>query len=319
MIEHVAFNGERVSLVSQIDLDRDRLESLSKTVTGMELMDGIDTIDIGTPRVEYTPSNNISIDYNAAERLMSVSGPLSRFSRGDSILYIAEYLATCLQSAQKGTFLTHAAAVYDKTNDASTVLFGEKGAGKTTVALRLCREAGMQLVGNDQVYIGANNDSVYTEGGNQWFNVRETAIQSDAFLSGLLAGKSRDESKPTWNDKVRIDLAELGVEGKEGVAQVSDLYHLRLDPTQEELYVAPWEGVQRNLILHEKIGRHILSQATPFQDDNGEYIGSLPLIEIEKSMSNRDRLVRSMIGAGVVEVFAPNSEVAVDYILSKEA
>lgn len=317
MIERVAFNGQRVNLVSDFDLDSSRLNTLSRTVTGMELVDSPDVGDVEVPRVEYTPSSSLSIEYDDTNKVISVKGPVSRFSRGEALLYVAEYLATCLQSSEKGTFLTHAAATYNKDSDASTILFGEKGAGKTTIALRICVEGGMQLIGNDQVYIGATAENVTTEGGNQWFNVRETAIKSDDFLSGLLAEKSRDESKPSWNDKIRMDLTGLGVAGKDGVARVENIYHLRLDATQDELYVHPWEGVQRNLILHEKIGRHILSQATPFQDDNGEYLGSLPLIEIEQSMSNRDRLVRSIIKAGVMEVFAPNSEVAVNYILNR--
>ena len=316
MIEHVAFNGQLVNLASNVELDRTRFETLSKTITGMELV-GTPKVETKVPRVEYSPAKTISIEYDDNEKVIFVEGPLEHFSRGDALLYISEYLATCLQSAQKGTFITHAAAVYDGASDKSTVLFGEKGAGKTTVALRLCMEGGMQLIGNDQIYIGTDGTNLNTEGGNQWFNIRETAIKSDAFLSGIFTAKSRDESKPAWNDKVRIDLDDLALTGKEGVAEVETLYHLRLDPTQKELYVAPWEGVQRNLILHEKIGRHILSQATPFQDDNGMYLGSLPLVEVTRSMDNRDRLVRRMIDVGVGEIFAPNSEAAVEYILSK--
>ncbi|MGK2896085.1 MAG: phosphoenolpyruvate carboxykinase (ATP), partial [Candidatus Saccharimonadales bacterium] len=210
MIEHVAFNGQRVNLVSDTELARDRFETLSKTITGMEVVEA-PKVEVEVPRVEYSPANTISIEYDESEKAILVKGPLEHFSRGDALLYISEYLATCLQSAQKGTFITHAAAVYDSASDGSTVLFGEKGAGKTTVALRLCMEGGMQLIGNDQIYLGTDGVNLTTEGGNQWFNIRETAIKSDAFLSSIFTTKSRDKSKPAWNDKVRIDLDDLAL------------------------------------------------------------------------------------------------------------
>lgn len=316
----VKFNGQPIIIEGDLIWDMELVNDLARTVTSMDV--DADTNahgSVGVPRVTYVCSDEISIDYDDSKATIAVAGPRKNFGQGPALVYLAEYLAANKLAANEGNFLTHAAAVYDPESDRSQVLLGEKGAGKTTLSVRLCSEGGLELIGNDQIYLGSNEQEIYTSSGNTWFNIRRTATESDEYMRRFgETHLSHRGSRPSWNDKIRLEPEEIGIKRRLGAAIVQDIFHIRLDPTQETLYVAPWSGIQQNLVLHERFGRHISGQATPFQDDNGNYLGSLPLIDYHASSRQRDKLVRKIIAKGVTELFAPNSEVAYKYILEQK-
>lgn len=313
------FAGQPVRIEGDIEFDLEALQELSESVTEMT----IDPMDEGgetsLPRVSYTRANDIAIEYDGATDTLHLRGPARNFGRGTSLVYLAEYLAACTLAEQQGNFLTHAAATYNPETDRSQILFGEKGAGKTTLAIRVCKEGGHQIIGNDQIYIGSNKRDVRVMGGNGWFNVRQTAIASDEYLKQAITVGDNDGRKPAWNDKIRLNPDQLDITQKMGLTVVGNIFHVRIDHTQKGLHTAPWSGVQQNLILHERLGRHISGQATPLQDDTGNYLGSLPLIRHEAAMKRRDELVKRISAFGITEVFAPDGASATSYLIDRGA
>lgn len=314
----IRFAGQVIRIGGDIEFDMGFLQELSESVTEM-IVDENPHNDIVAPRVIYSIADDIGVKYSEDADTLYLRGPIRSFGRGTSLVYLAEYLAACKLAERQGDFLTHAAATYDPETNRSNILFGEKGAGKTTLAIRACREGGCEIIGNDQVYIGSDTSEIYTLGGNAWFNVRRTAIASDDYLRQIISIDSDDSEKPAWNDKIRLTPEQLGIIHKIGKAAVGHIFHVRIDHTQSSLYAAPWRGVQQNLILHERLGRHISGQATPLQDDAGNYLGSLPLIRHETTMKKRDELVKRISNKGITEVFAPDGASAIDYILEQGA
>lgn len=312
------FGGQAVQIESDIELNMDALQELSESVTGMTIDQGVgDEFDV--PRVVYTKDDDIAIEYNQSTDTLHLSGPTRNFGRGTTLVYLAEYLAACTLVERKGIFLTHAAATYNPETNSSQILLGEKGAGKTTLAIRVCKEGGHQIIGNDQVYIGIDTNNVRTSGGSTWFNIRRTAIASDDYLRQIIATRDNNREKPAWNDKIKLTPEQMGIARKVGQTVVGHIFHIRIDHTQDTLHAAPWSGVQQNLILHERLGRHISGQATPLQDDAGKYLGSLPLVKHETTMRRRDELVKLISSMGVTEVFAPDGASATRYILEHGA
>lgn len=311
------FAGQPVRIEGDIDFDLSKLQELSELVTEMIISETDNEVST-QPRVIYKIAEDIDVNYNPGTDVLHLNGPLQNFRHGSSLVYLAEYLAACTLAREQGDFLTHAAAIYDPLTNRSQVLFGEKGAGKTTLAIRACKEGGREIIGNDQVYIGNDGESIHTRGGNDWFNIRRTAIVSDGYLSQVFDNYVSD-GKPSWNDKIKITPKELGIARKVGRTIVGQIYHVRIDQTQNALFTSPWQGVQQNLILHERLGRHISGQATPLQDDEGQYLGSLPLIQHEITMRRRDDLVKRISAMGITEVFAPDGESATNFILNRES
>lgn len=312
------FAGQAVRIEGDVAFNIDDLWELSESVTDMTI-DSSMCVKNTQPRVVYSKAEDIAIEFDQTTDTLHLFGPARNFGRGKSLVYIAEYLAVCTLAERRGDFLTHAAATYDPSSGRSHILFGEKGAGKTTLAIRICKEGGHQIIGNDQVYIGSDESGIRTSGGNGWFNVRRTAIDSDEYLKQIIRPEDADRKKSAWNDKMRLSAEQLGIAVKIGKATVGSIFHIRIDSTQKELHVAPWGGVQQNLIIHERLGRHISGQATPLQDDAGNYLGSLPLIRYEAAAKRRDDLVRRLSALGITEVFAPDGVSATNYILKHRA
>ncbi|PES01133.1 hypothetical protein CN488_30895, partial [Bacillus anthracis] len=161
--------------------------------------------------------------------------------------------------------------------------------------------------------VGCNeNGELFTTEGSRWFDVRETAVKADNYMKKLFA-RLASNSANSWNNKTRILPSEYGIGTHSKQSNIDKILHVRMNSYQNYFSACPWEGVQRNLILHEKVGRHISGQATPFQDDQGNYLGSLPSINYDAASLVRDNIVRAMISAGITEISGPSSQSLVDW------
>ncbi len=310
----LVFNGIAIRVSSHQSFTDDTFEHLKDVVTGMQIGEEDHPFD---GEIDYVVSEDIDINYTAAEEKITISGPIHMFGNGNAIAFTAHYMAECLRTDKSGMMLVHSAAIKLPEDEQSYVFLGEKGAGKTTLALRLCHQYGYGLIGNDQVFLGANeNNELVTNNGNAWFNVRETAISADPYIARLL-GKPKNHDKPSWNNKVTVTPQSIGVESYDRQLPVREVFHVRIDHSQPDLRAMSWQGLQRNLILHERFGRHITGQATPFQDDHGNYLGSLPPVNLPRALQARDKLVRLVIKTGVTEIFSPDSDSAVEYVYNK--
>ncbi len=312
---NLVFNDVSIRINSHRSFVDNTFEKLKDAITGMEIDEKYQHVD---GIIEYIVGEDINISYLSDEQRLIITGPIRMFGNGTSIAFTAHYMAECLRADKSGLMLVHSAAVKLPEQDKSYVFLGEKGVGKTTLALRLCHQYGYSLIGNDQVYMGSNDTSeLITESGNAWFNVRETAISADPYIARLLA-KPQNLNKPSWNNKITVLPESIGVSTCERQLLVKEVFHVRIDHSQPDLLAMAWHGLQRNLILHERFGRHITGQATPFQDDYGNYLGSLPPVNLEAALKARDKLVSLVIKTGVTEIFSPDSDSAVDFIHAKE-
>lgn len=270
----------------------------------------------------YRVDNAVNIKYNSAKKIMYVNGPLKLFERGTALYVIAEYMAECLQTKYSNTTLIHAAAVYSPQNNTSYLLMGEKGSGKTTICYNICKENGLEIIGNDLVRIGLNRQGeLCTYEGSTWLDFRETSIKADKNLNHLnrYFKKNNTEVKyGLWNKKIRIQASELGINSFSGEAKIQKILDVRLDPFQTELYIGEWKGLQRTLLLHEKLGRHISGQTMPFQDDEGNYLGSVPLINFEESNKVREKIINKIIDNNVYQINASSSIKFVNWFKEEE-
>ncbi|AEA19219.1 MULTISPECIES: hypothetical protein [Bacillus] len=295
-----------IQISSERDTIFNNILSIQKEL-GLNTHNQVEAIKI-SGLINYIQDEITSVTFDSDNRCLSVKGPLELFVEGRALYFLSEYMSECLQASYTNSLLIHAAAVYSKEKDRSYLILGEKGSGKTTLSFRLCQELGLSLIGNDLVRIGYDeNGELFTKEGSRWFDVRETAVKADDYMNKLATILSA-KSANSWNNKTRILPEDHSIETHFEQSKIDKILNIRIDPYQNYFSVSPWEGVQRNLILHEKIGRHISGQATPFQDDQGNYLGSLPSINRDKASLVRDNIVKCMVNTGITELFGPDSK-----------
>ncbi|HEP4075737.1 TPA: serine/threonine protein kinase, partial [Streptococcus pyogenes] len=246
--------------------------------------------------VKFINSNQQLIEYDGNGNIL-VYGRLKYFKEGISLYYIGEYLAECLLIEHSDTLLIHAAAVYNPLSGHSILLLGDKGAGKTTVAIRLCIEHGYHLIGNDQVIFGSNSGILLTYAGTSFFKIRRTAVLSDNLLFKLFSkffNRSLQFNKASWDDKISIFPKELGIRTCNFSTEISKIYYIKTDKKEKQIYHSIWSDSLASLYLNELLGRHISGQVACFQSDNGKYFSTMPLINYEKNNRVREQIVKGI-------------------------
>lgn len=263
-------------------------------------------------------SKHQSVKYDGKGNIF-VFGQIKNFQKGISLYYIGEYLAECLLIEDNHSLLVHAAALYHPDTKRSIILFGEKGAGKTTVALRLCIEHGYRLIGNDQIIFGLSNRGLITYAGTTKVNIRRTAILSDALLYQLFGGYFSvfpPSDKASWDDKMSMSAKSLGVLEYHFPVKVSKIYYIKTDHKQAGRFQQIWKDNLASLILNELLGRHVSGQVSCFQSDEGEYFSAMPLIHYKKNNLVREKIVKTILNTyNIYKIVANTSEKIVEEIL----
>ncbi|MGT2721371.1 serine/threonine protein kinase [Streptococcus porcinus] len=265
-------------------------------------------------------SNHQFVKYDGKNNI-SVFGQMKYFKKGTSLYYIGEYLAECLLIEASHTLLVHAAALYNPDTKKSIILFGEKGAGKTTVALRLCIEHGYHLIGNDQIIFGLENGELFTYAGTANFNIRRTAILSDDLLHKLFGSyfsSFPQSARISWDEKISVSAKELGVLTCHSPANVSKIYYIKTDKKQEGTLQQIWDDNLACLILNELLGRHISAQVSCFQSDEGNYFSAMPLIRYQQNNLVREKIVKTILKKyNIYKIAADTSEKIVKEIVDE--
>jgi hypothetical protein len=255
------------------------------------------------------------IAYNEMHQEIFIYGNEEQFKSGRSLYYIASYIAECLSVNKSCSLIIHSAAVFLEKTGKSYLLLGEKGAGKTTLTIYLCKECGFKLIGNDQVRVINNNGILSTREGSCWFDVRKTALKASKYLGNIGIDVADKPRVTSWDNKAKILPGALGIETHCEETVLGGVFNIRIDPFQDEIISQYWSGIQQNLILHERLGRLVSAQTTPFQDDVGNYFGSLPLINTKINFAIRDEMVKAFIKNKVIELFGSNVELIVKTFL----
>jgi len=242
------------------------------------------------------PSSAGSAWYDRHGRLLRLEASATDLT-GARLLYLS-YLMLEAQLHRRGFVTLHAAAV--ARDGWAVVLLGPAGAGKTTTAIRLCREHGCELTGNDLVVVGGR-ERVSTVAGSARLRLRYSSIARVLpELLGLFPAAVTDP----WRTKVDVTPDRVGVAAAQNPAEVAAVVFVHVDNGYPNLVVGPGDSLVHRLNLYENALRYIRAVSTPWLLDGsggyGPFMPSLddPLAHAARTVTLTRLLERSRYVAG---------------------
>ncbi len=242
-----------ISLGASVDLQSDR-DLFSFLNTAERLRDHPDfkmspQRQLSGYSLLYKPAEKISVVYGPGKCF--IQAPWSLMNGGETLLY-ASYPLLEHQRQISGWLTGYGAAVC--LSGKGIMLFGKSGAGKTSVAIDLCRRYGAELMANDLAIIGQRQGAPFVKGGTKFLFLRLESIRRA--LPDLMRFFPEKRPDP-WLYKVKIDPSSLGINCRDEMAPINKAFSLHVDENQSSLYVRQERSLAFKLFLIENFSRYI--------------------------------------------------------------
>lgn len=264
--------------------------------------------------VVHKDSEIVDLSYDFQRNSFLFQCPYELIQSGKSLLFLA--LALTERSRQlKSQLLSHGAGLVSPDGNA-VLLLGNAGAGKTTLALNLCKR-GFLLAGNDQIIIGKRHEDsdIMLLGGTEYITIRETALRNNSLDKYNLNLSSNGGFG--WNNKQVFSCEELGIKTSREPALIKKTYLIYLDAAGNEntgINRIDANNVGTNLFLGEKFSRHISGVATHLLSDAGYLLTHTPSLDDHITRKNRLNIINELYKIGIYELYGNNVDEMLDLI-----
>lgn len=241
----------------------------------------------------FIPNINTEFDYQESNKTLTIRGDVEDFSDGQAIAYLGFWLMEA-QRQRDSRVTSHACAL---TKDGKGVLiFGERGDGKTSVALSLGLKKGYQLIANDLAIIGYNQNEkkVTLYDGTKIFGLRLSAIRG---RFPELLHLFQDTTKESWTTRTFVYPADIGIEVENNATQLSKAFMVHLDSTKaDKLSVWCMDDLWIKNYLYENFSRYLRATAiVPFGAKSRDFVDYIPSLDNQQLHGNRLNLIKHLI------------------------
>ncbi|MDD2732080.1 MAG: hypothetical protein PHI53_02695 [Candidatus Pacebacteria bacterium] len=241
----------------------------------------------------YFPGKEIKLIYSKDKCSIKLYGPLNYFIDGQAIAYLI-YSLLELDRQEYNQTTAHLAAC--SKNGRAVILLGERGAGKTSILLMLCRDYGYKLIANDIALIGFNKQrgKSFIVDGTKIFGLRHTAAEKNHPDLLKLFPKT---IKDSWTTKLFISPYEINVQIENKKVVVSSVFFCHLDSGIRKIFLDRMSGSWIKINLYENFSRYIRGSALiPFLDGkNYSNIGYIPNLDTIEFHQKRINLINYLV------------------------
>jgi hypothetical protein len=186
------------------------------------------------------------------------------------ILYLGYHLME-YQFGLDGKSSCHSACVIK--NNKALLLLGDAGAGKTSVAINMCKNNGYSLMSNDMTLIGVENKNLYAYGGTKNINLRYGSVEQNMpYLIPYFKGKIDD----IWNYKISVQASNIGLDENYEKTQIIGAIYLKVNNQEKDLTITPGDNWRNNFSLYNNLSSHIRGTSATFIDKFGHPLGYIP-------------------------------------------
>lgn len=233
--------------------------------------------------VEYHDSEDISKPIVVTDNKMIITYPGSELTESNLLYLGFNFLEK--QFGEIGMCSCHSACI--EKNGEATLLIGEAGAGKTSIAINLCQNYGYSLISNDMTLIGSDGHDLYACGGTKFINLRLLSVKKN--MPSLLY-LFQNDNKDQWTNKVSVMASNIGIKEEHYVTPVKNVLFVHIDE-RDKFKVANGDSWRNNFLLYQNVSSHIRGTAATFVDKKGYPIGYIPSFETEETYEKRRQLI----------------------------
>lgn len=261
-------------------------------------------------KVKYTDCDNRILDYK--NNKLIIQYPIAEMDNGIAILFML-YPLLELNRRNNKNLTCHAAAI--SINGKGIVLLGKEGAGKTTLAIELCKKYDAKIIGNDLCVIDYSKlDNLKILGGTQYFFLRYESIKRN--MPQLLEKfkiSNIENDIDSWLLKKKFYPKELNIRIEENVVNIDKFYIVHID--QEKNFLHKDARTLSNLLyLNENFSRYIRNTCTTMINKD-KLINYIPSMDNEKFSTERNELINYLFDNKKIEYVSGNIKSVSDYIL----
>lgn len=280
----IGVSGAKVRYISDIPI----LNYFIKNNDFMEFYDAKvieDNSDIEYT-VEYHDTKDVSNPVEVIGNRMIINYPKEMLTES-IILYMGFHFLE-KQFGEMGMCSCHSACVAK--NGKATLLVGEAGAGKTSLAVNLCNNYGYSMISNDMTLIGKEDDTIYAYGGTKFINLRLLSVQSNMpFLLYLFENSNKD----AWTNKISLMARDIDLKEEYEKMPIENVLFVHVD-NRDRFKQSNGDSWRNNFLLYQNTSSHIRGSAATFIDKKGYPIGFIPPFETKETYDKRKDLLNTI-------------------------
>jgi len=282
----VASAGEAVDFYSNQDL-LDFLNSPALLSDHLDFSVSKNPVNSGY-KLFYSDSDLSSVIYSSKQCRLNY--PWSKMNSGETLLYAAYPLFEAQRQSQ-GWLTAYSAAV--SVGDNGILLLGKSGAGKTSIAVDLCRRYGAQLIGNDLTIIGRQAGKMFVKGGTKFLFLRFESVKRS--LPDLIDLFPHQPIEP-WLCKIKVNPAEIGVSVRTLPVEIKQIFSVHIDENLSSVHVQDSQGLATKLFLIENFSRYIRGSCINILGGTAfDQLGFIPSYDNERFFKFRCELIELVL------------------------
>ena len=242
----------------------------------------------------FIPDNETRFDYANESNSLTIRGKIEDFKDGQALAYLGFWMMEAQR--QRDSMVTcHAAALSASYNN-GILLLGERGDGKTSVALALGRNYGYKLLANDLAIVGYNKEvrSATIYGGTKIFGLRLSAIR-ERFPELLYLFS--DQTQRSWTTKATVYPETIGIKVENNPQPLKKAFMVHLDSTKtDKLSIYRMDDLWVRNYLYENFSRYLRATAiVAFGGKSGDFLDYIQSLDSREFHENRLQLIRHLI------------------------
>lgn len=303
--------GSFVEIVSDIDLYemvKDKIDFIDFPEITIEKCNNNEKCEY---TVKYINSDEKKLQYEGHK--VTIKYPIKEMDNGMTVLFMAYPLLEVNRRENK-KLTCHCASV--SINGKGILILGKEGAGKTTLAIELCRKYNAKLIGNDLSVIDYNKlNNLKLLGGTKYIFLRYESIKRNIpELINKIDLQGNAKKTDTWILKKKVFPNDLDIEVQKNEVDIDSIYIVHIDQ-EKDFFCKETNSLADILYLNENFSRYIRNTCTTMLNDNN-IINYIPSLDTKKFYIERAELINYLFNNKKIKYLSGNIEDVSKYIIN---